>query len=1068
MRKRLIVALSTAMSFALIGGTLAYSPANADDDAVYTKVAEYTFADSANLGKDTSGKGNDLTAIGNPLQVKESDGSTAVQFDGESVLYAAGGGVDNNYDFADYLLDEEFTFSLDFYVSSTIPEGVELNGRGAIFTIWGFQYNDVNDFNSSSSAANYSTSSLTFESYSSGAKTVGLRYGLATAPNDKGEDYNPYWDGNYKSVTTDAWHTATFTWDPVTRETILTVDDSSWTKTARADNTFRSAKARFTLGGYYNEGAGGLKNNGATKTVNMVGKIKNVSLSTIETKGNAYKELISYDFASQNTLGKANVSAYDLVEWKANADGASATYDAEKDAMFSPVNSVLVPKGFAQQWYTENDFMDYLAGGSFTVSTQFMLPSAYQQKADARGIIFSLWGFWDNQSYGGGVSNLLSSAVMYDAYDSGASEANIRIGFLYDNGDNTENGWWSNKEGKISTDAFHTLTVSIDELNIVVYIDGARFASFTASEKNEWGNVNTSFAIGGAAGVGGVSNNSGEAYFKYFNVYDFAMSEAEMSKLYQNNLKKVSAAYITKADLVEGECSVTFGSSDEEILAAAPKGKKVTVTLSDESTAAASVIWTGVEHDGSDIYLVGEILGAGASNITNVKAKMKVTEETIESTPASVEWTFGETVTSSKGGIYELTSTKNTYTAEDGVLSLNGDALVSKKDSNGYDFMDYSASGDFTVYTSFKLPAGVNQDHVFALTLFGSSHAQAGVFILNNYGETAATTTLRIGFAYDSDNSSEGAENGFGSPYWTKYNTSVSIGAWNGLAISYKSETETVTVTLNGNEVCSYQVSANRIWKNADGGFALGNPGGNNQISYKALKFYDYAVETADLKTLSKAGVMPVAAATTVSETKAESVSSTLSLKVASELDEESALDAMQKSGKTVRVNLANGDLLQANVFWTTATANADGSYTVSGEIFGLYNPDGVKATATVSSETYKVSFTASNATVKVGETAVTETTAAYGSTVSFKVEAAEGYEIVSVKVGDSELTATDGVYELTNVTAATTVTIETQAVKKPASNKKVGCGSVIGSASLGFVALAAAAIFTKKRKNED
>lgn len=958
---------------------------------------------------------------------------------------------------------------MDFYVSSTLPEGVAIDGRGAIFTVWGFMYNSVNDYNSSSSAANYSTSALMFQEYTSGAKEVELRYGVATATRDNGtDDYNPWWEENYVKVATDAWHTATFTWDPVTRETKLTVNDKTWTETARADNTFRSNKARFTLGGYYNEGAGGLRNDGATKMINMVGKIKNVNVSTIESKGNAFKELISYDFASQDTLGKANVSAYDLVEWKSDANGASATYDADKDAMFSPINSVLVPKGFAQQWYTENDFMDYLAGGSLTVSTQFMLPSVYQQKADGRGIIFSLWGFWDNRSYGGGVSNLLSSSIAYDEYDSGATKAIIRAGFLYDNGDNTENGWWSNKEGQITTDEFHTLTVSIDKLNIIVYIDGARFASFTASEKNAWGDVNTTFAIGGAAGVGGVSNNSGEAYFKYFNVYDFAMSEAEMSKLHQNNLKKVSAAYITKADLVEGECSVPFGSDDDEILAAAPKGKKVTVTLSDEKTATASVIWTSVERDGSDIYLVGEILGAGASNLTGVKAKMKVTEETIESTPASVEWTFGETVTSSKGGIYELTSAKNSYTTEDGVLHLNGDALVSKKDSNGYDFMDYSMNGDFTVFTSFKLPAGVSQDHVFALNLFGSTNAQAGVFILNNYGDTSTSTTLRVGFAYDSENSSEGAQDGFGSPYWTKYNTTVSIGSWNGLALSYKAETETVTVTLNGNEVCSYQVSANRVWKNADGGFALGNPGGNNQISYRALKFYDYAVETADLKTLSKAGVMPVAAGTAVSETKAESVSSTLSVKVTGELDEESALDAMQKSGKTVRVNLANGDLLQANVFWTTATANTDGSYTVSGEILGLHNPDGVKATATVSLETYAVTFTASNATVKIGEAAVTETTAAHGSNVSFKVEAAEGYEIVSVKVGDKALTATDGAYVLENVTAATTVTIETQEVKKPASNKKPGCGSAIGTASIGFAVLAAAALFTKKRKNED
>ena len=1092
MRKIWIAALSTTMSFALIGGTAMLSSASAEDAVVYTEVAKYTFADSENLGKDTSGKENHLTAIGNPTQAKEADGSTAVRFDGESVLYAAGDS--NGYDYADYLLDEEFTLSLSFYVSSDIPDGVTFDGRNAIFTVWGFQYNGVNDYNSSSSAANYSTSALMFDSYTDGASSVNLRYGVATQTRGDGSDYNPYWEETETSVSTDTWHTASFTWDPVTRKTVISIDDQSWTETARADNTFRSNKARFTLGGYYNEGAGGLKNAGATKTINMVGMIKNVTVSTVQTAGNGYTELVSYDFASQDKLGKANVSAYDLVEWKADANGASATYDADKDALFSPVNSVLVPKGYARQWYDTHDFMDYLAGKSFTVSTSFMLPSVCQTKADGRGAIFSLWGLWSGNSFGGAAAaDLVSSSVVYDAYDSGAEKANIRIGFLYDNGDNTENGWWSNKEGQVTTDEFHTLTISVDNLSIAVYIDGARFASFTASEKNEWGRTETSFAIGGAAGYGGVSNNSGEAYFKYFNIYDFAMAESEMSKLASERLEKVSAAYITEASPADGDCTVSYGATDEEILEAAPVGTQITVTLSDEKAVTATALWTGVERDGMDIYLVGEIIGAGASNLLGVQAKMSVVEERIESVEPAVEWTFGEKVTSSKGGIYELTSVKGSvYTTENGILDLNGDALLAEKDENGYDFMDYSSDGDFSVFLSFRLPEGIEQNHVFALTLFGENYEKAGAIVLNNYGATSATTTLRVGFAYDSKNESEGSNGTHGSSYWTKYNASVKIGSWNGLAISYNAESETITVYLNGAEVCSYAVSGTRNWKNADGGFMLGSLNAKNQISYKALKFYDYAVGAENLAILSKAGSMPVAAGETAATRAVASVASSASLKVAGELTAETALREMQKSGKMVRVNLADDDMLTASVNWTTATPNGDGTYTVSGEILGLHNPENVKATATVSLATYKVAFDATNAVVKMDGSAVTEVAAAYGSSLSFTVEASEGYEIVSVKVGAIVLTENNGSYIVENVTADTSVTIETKKAEAPVDSssgsgtssasdsdsavsstsegnvKTKGCGSVGGTIGIGFAAIATAALVAKRKKSED
>ena len=1106
MQKKWLAALSTVMSLALVGGTIALSTANADDEVTYTKVAKYTFEDSTNLGKDTSGVGNNLTAIGSPTYVKEDNGDTAVKFDGESVLYAAGD--DDGYDFADYLLEEEFTLSLSFYISSDIPDGVNFAARNAIFTIWGFQYNETNDYNSSSSAANQSTSALMFDSYADGASSVNLRYGVATAG-----DYNPYWEGTETSVATDTWHMATFSWDPLTRQTVISINDKTWTETAREDNNFLSKKARFTLGGYYNEAAnnGELKHAGATTTINMVGMIKDVEVSTVYTAGNAYNKLISYDFASAETLGKANNSAYDLVEWKQNADGASVSYDASKDALYVPANTALVPKGFNEAegvvWNT-HDFMDYLAGESFTVSTSFMLPSNPATVADGRGVIFSLWGLWWGAQWNGDGADLVSSSVVYDSYPAGATAANIRIGFLYDNDDKTENGWWSNKERTVSTDVFHTLTVSVDNLNIIVYIDGEQLASYTASAKNAWGHLKTAFAIGGAAGYGGVTG-SGDVYFKYFDVYDFAMSATEMGKLYKGNLQKVGAAYITSADLAADSLKVAFDSTDAEILAEAPATSTVTVNLSDETTATATAIWTGVEREGTNIYLVGEILGAGASNLLGVKAKMAVVEETISYTPATVEWTFGEnnTITSSKGGVYELVSTKNTATTEDGVLNLNGDVIKAVKDTNGYDMMDYAYTGDFSFLVSFKLPAGVEQNHVFALTLFGENYAKAGTLILNNYGATNVTTSLRVGFAYDSENSSEGADGGFGSSYWTRYNTAVQIGVWNNIALTYTAETETLTVYLNGSEVCSYVVSGSKVWKDADEnwGFQLGSPWNENQISYKALQYYDYAVSADNLKTLSKAGVMPEAAVTAVAEKAVDTVSSKATLTTTEALSVEKAVELMQQSGKTVRVTLKNEDLITTSVYWYSATANDDGTYTVTGELMGVYNPNGVKATATVSLETYKVSYTATNATVKVDGTAVTESKVAYGSSVSFTVEVASGYELVSVKAGETELTAKDGVYTLENVTAATTVTVETkEEVKQPTTSDSTsdsttsetpnestsdsttsetpstsdsttnsgstasgGCGSTVSALGVGFAALAIAAFFAKKKKDE-
>ncbi|MGN1061511.1 MAG: hypothetical protein ACI4RO_00135, partial [Candidatus Scatosoma sp.] len=424
------------------------------------------------------------------------------------------------------------------------------------------------------------------------------------------------------------WHTFTLSWDPATRTVTGTMDGNAYfTNTAMNEDTFVSNVARFTLGGYYTDPLNGGR--GITSTDGnycaFEGNIRNVTITKTET-GNEFNKLMSYDFTDAE-VGKANESAYDLVEW-----GEGATYDSEKGALYSPKSSVLVPKGFNRIANQKNDFWDYMAGEDFTVSTSFMLPKtiAESEKAEGRGVLFSLWGLWAGTTYGGTADcNLVSSSVIYDAYASGADKANIRIGFLYQNGTDdsgnptTENGWWSNKEGAVTTDEFHTLAISMKGLTCTVYLDGVQFASFDCYAGNAWGNVGTTFALGGAAGVGGTAG--GSAYFKYFDVYDFAMSGSELSALNRGQLNLTEAAYISSAAEVSSAVTVIKNTPNDEILAESPTVSDVTVTLSDGSTPTAKAIWTGVEKQGDNVYLVGTILAAGASNPNGVKARMPVT-----------------------------------------------------------------------------------------------------------------------------------------------------------------------------------------------------------------------------------------------------------------------------------------------------------------------------------------------------------------------------------------------------------------------------------------------------------
>lgn len=96
----------------------------------------------------------------------------------------------------------------------------------------------------------------------------------------------------------------------------------------------------------------------------------------------------------------------------------------------------------------------------------------------------------------------------------------------------------------------------------------------------------------------------------------------------------------------------------------------------------------------------------------------------------------------------------------------------------------------------------------------------------------------------------------------------------------------------------------------------------------------------------------------------------------------------------------------------------------------GVYKITEIKANIVVKVETeidsFAVTFEGEHATATVLE-GYDATKVNYGAELKFKVEADAHYNVASVKDGETVLTATDGVYTLTNVTKATTIKIEVE-----------------------------------------
>ncbi len=104
----------------------------------------------------------------------------------------------------------------------------------------------------------------------------------------------------------------------------------------------------------------------------------------------------------------------------------------------------------------------------------------------------------------------------------------------------------------------------------------------------------------------------------------------------------------------------------------------------------------------------------------------------------------------------------------------------------------------------------------------------------------------------------------------------------------------------------------------------------------------------------------------------------------------------------------------------TTLTPDAEGAYTLS-KVVGATT---IKAVA--EKDTFKVNFAGEHFTA-TAHTGFNKDDVKYGDNFKFTVTPEEHYHIVSVKVGETTLTAEDGVYTLTSVEANQTVTVLTE-----------------------------------------
>lgn len=309
------------------------------------------------------------------------------------------------------------------------------------------------------------------------------------------------------------------------------------------------------------------------------------------------KPVVWYQFNDAENIGKDSMGNFDLLlggngDVEHNAEDGYVTFLREKASyLYAPAIS------------GNSDWSDLIKGGytfSYTVNADNSLGDGgyYAITSGTYGEAFLIYGCYSGFE------------VIYSA--GGASSHKLRF----------ETGSYK--------DQWVTITVTVDpvSMNACFYVNGALFAEREISDWQGFSASNLySFVIGGQATVNG---NDGAQFFEGsiadVRVYDYVLSSDNVKDLYDNKessnpFSSVPTYYTVdkiEVDTTDIDLVISSENSVDDILAGLPSS--VAVTNSKGQTETCSVVWLG--RNGNAIE--GYVQGCSAANVSGAFARVEL------------------------------------------------------------------------------------------------------------------------------------------------------------------------------------------------------------------------------------------------------------------------------------------------------------------------------------------------------------------------------------------------------------------------------------------------------------
>ena len=515
--------------------------------------------------------------------------------------------------------------------------------------------------------------------------------------------------------------------------------------------------------------------------------------------------------------------------------------------------------------------------------------------------------------------------------------------------DGTTNCYWGASIGTLTTTtdaveaSWHKITLSVEVGGTInIYFDGAKKKTYT--------NVSDEFSLAAANSyftLGYLRESSKDACnytgnLKNVAVYDFAMRDAEVAAYWEDGklttdekvYVKSAAADYTDTVYVAGD------ATDEEVLVAVSSQKSVTVTMSDDSTAKASVTWTGVEKADGKIYAVGTLSGVYNPNGVQVKAQVGI-DTGVKTLMPVAKYEFLDAANPGKDsmGNYHLEvkgAEGGKVTVENGVATFDGTAGLLPA-SNAADI-----SEKLTAYTLvFKIQATTS--HSGWVEPIGFGWNDWSPYMYGHFHLSGGSNMLRFSTATanaDGEKVVEGLSNidGTDNQWWGKEIGNLDTTKFEEVALSVQPGGK-ITVYLNGVAKYNYDCPADYSMANGNMRFAIGCDGtwgaARNYFigSLKDVAIYDFAMTADQIDTVSALNKIKTNALTTEKYISAIDTANvtTAACELLDTMSTDEMLAAIQGKS-TVKATLSDETTKDLAVNWATVT-EADGVYTAKGYV---------------------------------------------------------------------------------------------------------------------------------------